>query len=240
SAPFAFGQATVRTDDGLELRFADDGELTAMRLDGSDLATGDLVGGFYVSEVSGEEEELVENGSLEQDADGDEVPDGFFFSEGVWERDNTVAHTGKWSMKAEIPGTEDKISGSFGAIVPVEGGGTYVASIWVKSKGLGGRYPSSGYVQEQDEKGERTTEVFQHQMQGSVTSDSNWKRLELVVTTQNRTRQLLFRTNIYRAHGILWADDFSLKKVGGRAEHLPTRATATEDGVRLAGSDADR
>lgn len=239
-APAAFAQVSVVTEDGLALRFVDNGDLAGVDVDGRRLPDGGIVGGFYVSEVSGEDNELLANGSLERDDDGDGVPDGCFFSEGVWKRDNAVARTGRWSMKAEVPGLENGHSGSFGAIVPVEGGATYVASIWVKSKGLGGKYASSGYVQERDENDKITTDMFQHQMHGSITSDCDWKRLELVLTTKNDTRQLLFRTNIYRAHGILWADDFSLRKVGGSPKHLATRATATEAGVRLRGSDPDR
>ena len=234
----AFAQLSVSTDDGLALRFADEGDLAALELDGRALPAGDIVGGFYVSEVSGEGEELVENASLELDEDGDGVPDGFS-SGGVWKRDNTVARTGKWSMKAEIPGTEDEMSGSFGITVPVEGGTTYLATFWLKCEGRGGLHSTSGgYMQQQNEKGERTTEVFQHMMSGGVTGDSDWKPVRMMLTTEGDTRKLYFRTDIYHAYGTLWADDFSLKKVAVSAEHLPTAATATQDSVRLTGANA--
>ncbi|MCD6362211.1 MAG: hypothetical protein J7M38_15235, partial [Armatimonadetes bacterium] len=218
----------VVTDDGLALQFAADGDLQAVAVDGRPLPAGELTGGFYVTEATSEREEIITNGSLEVDADGDGVPDGFS-SGGVWQRDNTVAHSGKWSMKAEVPGPEDGMSGSFGIVVPVEGGGTYLASFWLKCKGRAGRYGTSiGYLQQQDAQGKRTTDVFQQTMKGGVTGDSDWKSVALVVTTEGDTRRIYFRTDIYHGTGTLWADDFSLIKVGGAAKHLPTRAVATQ------------
>jgi len=237
SASSAFAQASVATADGLSLKFADKGDITGVDLDGRLMPGGEIIGGFHVSEVTREGEELIANGSLEQDTDGNGVPDGFY-SEGVWKRDSTVARTGKWSMRAEVPGKEDGLSGSFGITAPAEGGATYLVSFWLKSKGLGGRYAATtGYVQEQNEKGEYTTKVFQHMMSGSVSRDQDWTRISLVLTTEGDTRKLNFRTNIYYGYGILWADDFSLKKVSGSAQYVPTRAVRDGDGIKLTGVD---
>jgi len=233
-------EVSVGTDDVLLLWFADDGDLAGMSLDGRALPASDITGGFYVSEVSAEAEELLENSSLELDDDGDGVPDGFSAG-GVWKRDNTVARSAAWSMKAEISGTADKMSGSFGVVVPVEGGATYLASFWLKCASRGGRHAAStGYMQQQNEAGERTTEVFQQMMSGSVTGTSDWKPVRMLLTTEGDTRKLYFRTDIYYGYGTLWADDFSLKKVGGSPEHFPTRASPMDDGIALTGAHADR
>jgi hypothetical protein len=230
----------VATDDGLALEFATNGEVQSVAVDGRALPLADLVGGFHVAEVTAERQELVANGSLETDADGDGVPDGFS-PDGVWERDNTVARSGEWSMKAVVPGPEDGMSGGFGITVPVEGGGTYLASFWLRCEGRAGTHGTSvGYMQQRDAEGQRTTDIFQHMMGGGVAgTTTDWKRVSLVLTTEGDTRQLNFHTNIYRSYGTLWADDFSLIKVGGMAEHLPTRAIEDEDGARLSGEAND-
>lgn len=226
----------VATGDGLALRFADGGEMQAVVIDGRPLPASDQPAGFRVAEVTPGGEELVANPSLEEDADGDGIPDGFT-SGGVWRRDSTVARTGSWSMKAEVPGPEDANSGSFGVIVPVEGGGTYLASFWLRSAGRAGGHPSSiGYLQQQDEQGARTTSVFQQMMSGGVTGDSDWKQVSLVVTTEGDTRRLYIRTDIYFGTGTLWADDFSIQRIASTAEPLPTAATPTGDGLHLTGS----
>jgi len=228
---------TVSTDDGLNLRFAAGGDIEAVAVDGAELPSGGLLGGFWAAEVTAGGEELVANGGLEQDADEDGVPDGFV-SGGVWERDGTVARSGEWSMRAHIPGPEDGNSGSFGVIVPVDGGGTYLASFWLKCEGRGGHYgTSSGYLQQRDAEGNRTTNVFQQMMGGGVSGDSDWRRVSVAVTTEGDTRRLYIRTDIYRGHGTLWADDFSIIRLGAPARHLPTRATQDGDGLRLSGRD---
>ncbi len=230
----------LATSDGLALRFAEGGDLQAVVVDGKALPSGDLRGGFFVAEIASEGEELVRNGSLELDEDGDGVPDGFS-SGGVWQRDNTVAHTGQWSMKAHVPGPEDGMSGSFGIVVPVEGGATYLVSFWLKSQGRGGSHPSSiGYIQQQNAAGERTTQAFQQLMSGGVTGDSDWTRISTMLTTEGDTRRLYVRTDIYRAYGTLWADDFSVRKLATSAQHLPTQATADDGKISLNGRDAGR
>ena len=230
----------VVTDDGLALEFSINGEVKAVIADGRALPTGNLVGGFHVTEVTGDRRELVANGSLEDDADGDGVPGGFS-SGAMWERDSTVARNGRWSMKAVVPGPEDGMSGSFGITVPVQGGGTYLASFWLRCEGRGGTHgTSTGYMQQQDAQGQRTTAFFQHMMSGGVTGTTHdWKRVSLVVTTEGDTRQLHFRTDIFRAYGTLWADDFSLIEVSRTPEHLPTRAVEDGNAARLSGEAND-
>jgi hypothetical protein len=228
--------AEVATDDGLALRFADGGDVQALLIEGQPLPVSARPGGFRIAEVTPGGEELVTNPSLEEDADGDGIPDGFI-SGGVWRRDNTVARTGSWSMKADVPGPEDANSGSFGVIVPVEGGGTYLASFWLRSERRAGGHPSSGgYLQQQDAQGERTTTVFQQMMHGGVTGDSDWKQVSLMVTTEGDTRRLFIRTDIYFGTGTLWADDFSIQRIGGPGQPFPTTATPAEDGLRLRGA----
>ncbi len=239
AARAAFGQASVRTSDGLALQWDPRGRV-ALALDGRPLPAAGLAGGFYAAEITGEGEEMLKNGSLEIDANADGVPDGFQ-SGGVWRRDDTVARSGRWSMKADIAGERDGLSGSFGVVAPVEGGATYLASFWLKCRNRRGRYPaSSGYLQQRDEKGERTTKAFQQMMHGAVTGTQDWTRVWLLLTTNGDTRRLYFRTDIYHGRGTLWVDDFSLKKIGGAAARIPTRAEATRAGVRVWGEDAAR
>ncbi len=231
--------AQVTTDDGVALQFSDGGEISGIAIEGTALPTCEQPGGFWVAEVAAGGEELVGNGSLEEDADGDGVPDGFT-SGGVWARDNAVARTGEWSMKAHVLGPEDGMSGSFGVIVPVEGGGTYLAGFWLKSEGRAGRYASSGgYLQQRDAAGERTTGVFQQMMHGGVTGDSGWRQVSLVATTEGDTRQLFIRTDIYRGTGTLWADDFSVVRLGASAQPFPTGAIETPDGLAITGARDD-
>lgn len=235
-ALYPCGAVEVTTDDGLALRFSVSGEIEALVVDGRALPASTQPGGFRVAEARPGGEELVSNSSLEEDADGDGVPDGFV-SGGLWQRDNTVAHTGSWSMRAEVPGPEDQNSGSFGVIVPVEGGGTYLASFWLRSARRAGRHPASGgYLQQQDAQGERTTTVFQQMMSGGVTGDSDWKQVSLVVTTEGNTRRLFIRTDIYFGTGTLWADDFSVQRIGAPPEPFPTTAAAIDDGLRFTGA----
>jgi len=239
-ATSASAEVSVATTDGLRLRFQDGGDASELVVDGKPLPSGQVRGGFYAAEVRGDGKEVVVNGSLEQDADKDGTPDGGV-SGGVWRRDNSVARTGVWSMKAHIPGTEDRMSGSFGVVAPVEGGATYLVSFWLKCEGRAGRNPASiGYIQQQDERGERTTEVFQHIMSGGASGTEDWRRTHMLLTTAGDTRKLYVRTDIYRGYGTLWADDFSVKKLSESAVRLPGKTTRAEHGVRLTATDPDR
>ena len=233
------GPARVATTDGLALEFSERGDV-GLGLHGKALPRLSLPGGFHVAELTQAGAEIISNGSLEEDTDGNGVPDGFVAGQ-YWSRDSTASHTGRWSMKCEIPGPEDKISGSFGIVAPVKGGATYMLSFWLKAKGRSGRTPAScGYVQQRDEAGKRTTEAFQEMMRGGVSGDSDWKRISLLLTTEPATRRLYFRTDIYRGHGTLWADDFSLIEFSADARPFPTTARADGAKVLLHGADAAR
>ncbi|NOY81456.1 MAG: hypothetical protein GXP31_10685 [Kiritimatiellaeota bacterium] len=232
--PAGLAQLSGKTADGLSLRSLPGSGITAAAVDGKVLPSGETHGGLFVSEVKEQTEELLSNGSLGKDDDGDGVPDGFR-STGKWVRDNRVARTGRWSAKAEIPGKQDGMSGSFGVLAPVEGGSTCMASFWLKCRGRGGRYPAGvGYLQQQNQDGERTTGVFQQMMSGGVSGTADWTRVWMLLTTEGDTRQLCFRADIYHGHGTLWVDDFSLKKIAA-AVKVPTRAIAAGDDVRLVG-----
>lgn len=236
AAPVCYA-ARVETADDLALQYADGGDLQAVVVDGRALPADGLTGGFHFAEVRPGGEELVPNASLEEDADGDGVPDGFVMR-GDWTRDDAVARTGDWSVRVEIPGPEDAISGDFGVIVPVEGGGTYVVSFYLRSEGRAGQVAhSTGYVQQQNAAGERTTNVFQHTMSGGASGDSDWQRVSYALTTEGDTRQLWVRTNIYRGIGAIWADDFSVIRLGHGAIPFPTRSEATDGGLRITGSE---
>ena len=231
--------AHVATTDGLALDFNAQGDV-ALLLNGKPLPRLPLPGGFYVAEVAQAGTEIIKNGSLEEDADGNGIPDGFL-SGPYWSRDNTVSHTGRWAMKCEIPATQDKVSGSFGIVAPVKGGATYLLSFWLKAKGRAGRSAAScGYVQQQDDAGRRTTETFQHMMNGGVSGDSDWKRVSLLLTTEPATRNLYFRTDIYRGHGTLWADDFGLIELGAQAKPFPTTIRTEAGKVLQQGADKAR
>ncbi len=234
-AATAGNAATVETADDLALQFADAGDLQAVLVDGRALPANGLTGGFHFAEVQPGGEELVTNASLEEDADADGVPDGFVMR-GDWARDDAVARTGDRSVRIEVPGPDDAVSGDFGVIVPVEGGGTYIVSFYLRARGRAGQIAhSTGYVQQQDAEGARTTNVFQHTMAGGASGDSNWQRVSYALTTEGDTRRLWIRTNIYRGIGTLWADDFSVIRLGHGAIPLPTRAEPAGDGLRITG-----
>ena len=230
----------VATDDGLALQFSQDGGISSISLDGRALPKLSLPGGFYVAEVSQAGKEIIWNGSLETDDDGNGIPDGFSASS-YWSRDDTEKHNGNWSMKCHVPGTEDKNAGSFGTVAPVKGGTTYLVSFWLKARGRGGRHPASvGYIQQQDETGNRTTEVFQHGMRGGAGGDSDWRRVELMLTTEPTTRKLYIRTDIYYGYGTIWADDFSLLELSAEAKPFPTTPRAEDGKIALEGADESR
>lgn len=241
SLPAAVPQALqVATTDGLSLRLDAKGNVSHVSVAGKALPMLRTRGGFYVAEVSTGGDELVTNSSVEQDVDADGVPDGFSASS-YWKRDASQARSGQWSMRCAVPGTQDVNAGSFGVTVPVEGGCTYLISLWLKSQGRAGRHPSSiGYAQQQDSRGQRTTEEFQHMMHGGVIGDTDWSPVSLLLTTRADTRRLHFRTDIYYGHGTLWADDFSCVRLQTQAQPFPTGARIEGAGIALHGADAVR
>ncbi|OGV66829.1 MAG: hypothetical protein A3K18_30280 [Lentisphaerae bacterium RIFOXYA12_64_32] len=237
----ALPSGSVTTGDGLALDFGADGGSVRMLLKGAPLPALPGGGGFYVAEATQGGAELIRNCSLEDDTDSNGGPDGFAAGP-EWTRDNTQAHTGQWSMRCDIPGTEDKTSADLAVTVPAVGGKTYLVSFWLKCKGRGGQCPASiGYIQQQDDAGQRTTTVFQHNMAGGVSGDRDWARNELLLTTEQATRKLLVRTNIYRGCGTLWADDFSVMELDMEARPLFAKVSAASgDGVVVQGVDAAR
>ena len=228
----------LQSSDGLGLVFREGGELRAVSARGKPLPVGAAQGGLFLTTTRTERRNLLTNGSLEADADSDGVPDGCI-SEGLWKRDDAIAHTGRWSMRCEIPGTEDQRSGSFGAVVPVRGAGTYRISMWMRSRGRGGTNAGSiVYVQQQDGNGARTTPEFQQSLAGGVSGDSDWTEVSGLVTTQAATRRLYVRTDIWRGYGTLWVDDIAVEELAGESAHLATRARRARDGVAISGEDA--
>lgn len=234
-------QTMVATGDGsLALDFELGGGRVRVLVRGAPLPQLPAPGGFSVADVTRPGEELLANGDLEADADGDGVPDGFIAGRG-WVRDSDEAHGGRYSVRCHLPGPEDGTSGDFGVTVPVQGGRTYLVSFWLKCRGRAGRYPAStGYIQQQDDAGRRTTEVFQHTMPAGVAGGQDWTRTELLLTTEPATRKLFVRTNIYRGYGTLWADDFSVREAGLDPEPLPTEVSPRPGGALLRGTDPER
>lgn len=92
-----------------------------------------------LSAAPGAPGEMLPNGSFEQDADGNGVPDGWtinrFDTESTVQLDNTVAHTGKHSIRidGDAKGRAGVVVGFRGKQVEVNA--AYLLSGWVKGEG---------------------------------------------------------------------------------------------------------
>ncbi len=241
TCPAAAQDLSVKTEDGLELVLTPNGGIATVRAAGEELPLGKQPGGFFLAEAPRElPPNLIQNGSLEQDADRNGIPDGFRCGSD-WSREGSGAHSGKYCMKCAIPGPEDKISSSLLCEVPVEGGTAYLVSLWLKSEKRAGHYAASvAYLQQLDENGERTTAQFQQTLGGSVRGDQQWTKLRLALVTQPNTRRITLRTDIFRGHGTIWADDFSVQKLGSTPAPLTGQVRPQGDALQYEGELAEQ
>ena len=123
----------LNTTDGLAVRLDGSGAIGRVRVGGSDLPLAGP-GGFFVADVARipvRDVELLPNPGFETLAAGQ--PTGWSVGHD-WTVDTTVAHSGKASMRVEVPGQKAASSGLLAADVPVRANGLYHVSMWLRTE----------------------------------------------------------------------------------------------------------
>ena len=162
---------------------------------------------------------LVKNGSFEEDANGDFVPDswakwGTKGVEVVW--DNETFHSGKYALK-QTAATKVQYSGS-NQLVAVTGGKSYRFTMWAKGgEDLKYYQVDSGPVvmfgwKDSNNKdigwsgGSRFIEKGRQ-----LKANPEWQKLEAQLTAPANAAKLSIATYLYECSGSVWWDDASLE-----------------------------
>jgi hypothetical protein len=128
----------------LDVRLARDGSVAAIRVGQRTLPSLPGGGGFSIR-VAGDGPNLLLNPSFEQDANGDNVPDGWGFASNgnrnVPRVDATVSHSGSRSML--VSNRVKTRSGTFVGEVRVDPDTDYVFSAWFRGRNVRPNFPTA-------------------------------------------------------------------------------------------------
>lgn len=226
----AHGEVELSTGDGLRMRIDKDGTVSSLRCGMVEVLTAGKRGRFIIDEFHGTRTVKVQvpNGGFEADRDGDGLPDGWSVGANWW-RDEKVKHSGRFSMRVHIAGTESKISGSLRSPrIRVIGGRTYEVSFWMRMEGCGGVYPPTGYIEQWDDAGNRTTTFVQIGFSNPYRGTKDWFKLTRRFTAAPRTTNITVYFNIWRGYGTAWVDDLEVAECVPDYERLPLRCIGVE------------
>jgi hypothetical protein len=217
-APALAEGAVVESGDGLRLELSDSGQVTGLQIGTVALPlTG--AGGFAIADFQKQPApvNLVPNPSFENDAAGWRLAKSLSV-------DHAVFHSGKTSLRIDIPGPGPATSADAMVVVPVKPNTHYRVGMWVRRQQVG---VCGAYSSERDAEGRPSGKQGQTGV-GIPRQDGVWLPLSWDVLTEPRTRQLLLRANIYRSAGTLWVDDYFIEEVQeGVYQPVPGRLTAS-------------
>lgn len=233
--------AELSTADGLALTVDDHGAVTGLRIDGKPAPLRGP-GGFYLADVAGVpamEAERLGNPSFETVAGG--LPDGWRVG-ADWTVDETVAHTGRRSMRVTVAGPEPRSSGALAVELDVQPNQPYRVAMWLRTAGCAPAY----YIVQLDANGAPDADYPQICI-SHANRDADWFQLSHDLVTAPFCRRLRVYVNLWQQTGTAWVDDVSVvclhddyltpqRRIGGRTEPQPDglRQSVTPDDDGLA------
>jgi hypothetical protein len=189
----------IKTGDGLVMSINETGQVKALSVDGSELLSPGKVGGFLIGEYRfNPGPELVENGSFEK-------PGGFRMS-GGWHRDTLVAHSGRASLRLDVPK-----GGELLIHVPLKPEAVYMITFYMKSEGLDGR--PILHVRRLDAQGNYI--LYQSNIDYLGIYYPDWVRCQHTFQTLPGTvrGELMFHVAYGKQRGKIWIDDLSIREL---------------------------
>lgn len=238
----------------LHLRLARDGSVPAVQVGGRTLPSLPGGGGFSVR-MAGDTRNLLTDGSFEQDADGNGVPDGWGFAAGrggnLPRVDGTVAHSGSRSIR--VSNAARQRSGVFRTDVAVHPNTSYVFSAWFRSRTIRPNLPTA--IRETYHP-HSPLKIDVEQLAGGkvvgtasawgYTGTADWNRQFAGVRTRGDVTALRIVGWMEDGAGVGWFDDLHLGRLfrhdatplrgtvsKGAAGRASERATMPEEGLAL-------
>ncbi len=193
----------LATGDGLSLQMDDRGAVTQVRV-GADELRLTRPGGCYVADVAGiaaREVDLVDNPSFETLAAG--RPTGWDVGQD-WSLDQTVARTGRCSMKVQLAAARP--SGGLSIELPVQPNTPYRVSMWLKTAGCA----PSFYTVQLDAAGRPDPDHPQVCI-SHANKHSDWFQLSSDLVTSPVCRRLRVYSNLWHQVGTAWLDDVAVR-----------------------------
>lgn len=217
-APGLAPGAVVESGDGLRLELSDRGQVSGLRIGDVPLPL-TAAGGWALADFQDQPAaaNLVPNPGFENDAAGWRLAQGLSVDHGVF-------HSGRTSLRIDVPGPQPASSPDVMVIVHVKPNTHYRVGMWMRRQNAGG---CGAYASERDAAGHLSGK--QTQTGASIArQDGVWLPLSWDIVTEARTRQLSLRANIYRSTGTVWVDDFFIHEVHeGLYEPVAGQITAT-------------
>lgn len=163
---------------------------------------------------------FVENSGFETEDNGGGKPAGWDLG-AYWSWDSSNAHSGTYSVRVDISGLNDGVSGWMSSPVLIASPSTYYSlTFWAKINNTGGTYSPAIRVRELDANGEQLLSPGGGWIQHHCSLDSSagweeWDEGHLNFKTQSNCAKIQIYANIYRGYGTAWFDDISLKRMNG-------------------------
>ena len=215
--------ATLETGNGLQLEVSDQGRITGLRIGQTTLPL-KSPGGFAIADFENQPKpvNLVPNPGFEDGTHGWHLGRGQSL-------DSTMAHSGKASVRLEVPGPESR-SSNLQVVVPVKPHTRYHVGLWLRRENVG---VCGAYLSERDDRNQLTGKRGQVGA-GIPKQDGLWHLAEWNIITEPKTTRLLLRADIYRSTGTLWLDDYFVEEVNeGIYQAVEGRTGIIQNGIRL-------
>ena len=194
--------AGVESGNGLRLELSSEGRVTGLTI-GQTVLPLKGKGGFALADFKNQPEpvNLVPNAGFEEGVAPWHLGKGQSL-------DTEVFHSGKASVRLEVPGPERGVS-NLEAIVPVKPNTHYRVGMWIRRRNLG---VCGAYASERDDRNKLTGKLTQ--VGTSIPKrDGVWLPLSWEITTEPKTTRLSLRADIYHSTGTLWVDDYFVEEV---------------------------
>ncbi|MEJ2704247.1 MAG: hypothetical protein P8Z79_17565 [Sedimentisphaerales bacterium] len=192
----------VTTNDGLVLGFGPGGEVASCRVGDRELLLPGEHGGLFVADVEdipAQDDPLGDNPSFERIETG--KPVGWDVGHD-WSLDQQVAHTGRASMRVNVP---DSYSGSLAMDVQVKPNTPYRVAWWMRTEGCAPGF----YIERYDAQGQVHRDYPQIVISHGRTNE-DWFELSHTFTAPFFCHKIRLRCDVWDQTGTAWLDDVSI------------------------------
>lgn len=207
----------IQGQDGLRVEFSEQGRIECVAI-GSTTLPWEGTGGFSVADHQCPPPlvNLVPNAGFEDGLQEWKVEKGQTL-------DTAVAHSGRASIRLEVPGPQPGTT-NLGVVIPVKPYTAYRVGLWFRRhkapSGSGGS--PAAFYSELDDKGRH---LAVYQVGASLPlQDDQWMPVSWNMVTGPDTRKLLLRGTLFRTTGTLWLDDFLIAEAVD-VPQVPTAGT---------------
>lgn len=218
---------SMRTEDGLALRFGGDGRVVAVSVRDLPVPPLKTAGGFFVLDVARirpTQAQWVEDPGFDRKGEGWRLGR-------QWSLDTTLGHASAPCAKLVVPPPNRLISDNLWTIPAVHPNTVYEIELWMRTEKCEGVAPHVwlGQLAADGKTNVAPQITLSH---SNFDSGGNWFKIAGSFTTSPLTEGLMIRTGLYGGCGTVWVDDVRLttSAIDYDALATPVRGQMSNDG----------